>query len=1356
MKFRVFILLFFVLSFAPSFAQHVGYLGIEDGLSNNTVNTIYKDRFGFMWFGTDDGLNRYDGHGFEVFRNRINDTTSLMLNQINTIAEDHDQNLWVGTKKGINIFSNYASNFSRVYYLPYKKERQELIQANINAIEISENGDKFLATVDQGLLVAGKGEKNFRQVPLSLQDDAFITYSASAVKVDKQGRIWVVAQKLGLCLYNPASGELVQQNGSINNANTIIADNTGALWIAAQNGLYRYDIATNTYKHYNLKVDKRFYITVFDICQVTEDKLWIATDGGGIAILNLKTDQLSFFQSDGGNRSLTSEAVTTLFKDTESRMWIGTLRGGVNIIDRQKDKFRVVANNPLDANSLVDNFAFSFCEDADSSVWIGTDGGGISWWNRRNNSFKNFRFREDDPTALSNNNVTSIIRDHHNTIWVATYGGGINRYDRETGAFKKYTCGNDNTVWKLYEDSSNNLWAGTCTNGALYRYNSAEDKFELFDEELKNVITITEDKAGALWVGTFSKLVKVDRVNKKHRYFVLNHSVRTIRQDRDNNYWIGTQGLGLLNFNTQTGTFKAFTEAEGLTNNSVHTIEEDDRGNFWISTYNGVSKFNPYTKEFKNFYGTDGLQSNQFNYNASLRLSTGEMLMGGIKGFNIFHPDSIASSGSFPKLVFTGVYLFHKPLFAEDDIQTKGNSLYELTDITLPYDKTFITFDFSALEFTSPNKIKYAYFLEGWDKSWNHVKNQHTANYSRLEEGSYRLRIKSTNTEGAWNTAELVVNLKVLPPWYRTWWAYCTCGCLIIGLLYLYTLYHARQAHLKYEARIASIKAGEKADLNERQLSFFTNVSHEFRTPLTLIINPIKELVDQKRKHMDFQDLSIIYRNARRLLSLVDQLLLFRKAEGGQEKLKLCRLNIAKLCENVFLSFSHQAKTKNIAYNFKCDNKSLLLYGDWEKLEIVLFNLLSNSFKFTPASGAVTLGIYDKNGQVEIVIEDTGCGIPTDTGNKLFDKFHQVDSLASASEVGFGIGLYLVKVFVERHHGSISYESELNKGTRFSVLLPADHPECASGTIVETNPESHCLLEELLGSMVEEAHGASAASVTDSLEELVSGGHTMLLVEDNAQIRNYIKQIFTGSFTVYEADNGLTGLEMAQEYLPDIVISDVMVPGMSGLELCTEIKGNVSTSHIPVILLTASTSPEAKLKGIEGGADDYITKPFEKAILTARVSTILKSHNNLQRFFYNEITLKSNTLRISEEYSDFLAACIETIENHLDDPAFNIKSFAREMGMSHSTLYKKVKLISGRSVNDFVRFIRLRQVAKLLIDTDCKVNEAAFQAGFNDMKYFREQFCKLFGVNPSEYIKKYRKPFHKTYTLNERVLKPVE
>lgn len=1304
-----------------------------------------------MWFGTYDGLNRYDGYEFKVFRNKLNDTNSLLHNYIYAINEDHENNLWIATGKGISIYNNLTSKFLPSYYISGDNGKKiEKISSSTNTIKTDAKGNVFIGTNGGGLIIRHKNNPVAIQLLFKKGINETADYNVQAIAIDKKQRVWLFILDVGLCMYDRGQIRLV--NNNLKAAQCLEIDDRENIWIGTNNGLYKYNILSNSLiQSYNEQTGKLTSNNIASLCFDKQRNLWIGTEGGGINILNTANGQLDYILPGESKNTLTSESVFAIFEDKESRKWMGTLKGGINIIDPQKSIFKTIAHDPLNRNSLIYNFASSFYEDNDKNLWIGTDGGGLSIWNRQLNSFKNFSHEGGNPRSLSNNLVSCIRNDHQNNVWIATFGGGINRFNKATHSFERFRCVNDATgyenknAWLIYEDRDKNLWVTTFGRGKLYRYNPVLNRFEAFDQQLNDLIALTEDRSGTLWAGNSYQLVKIDKQNKKHRYYLIDKPVRSIYEDKKGNFWIGAEGGGLILFNRQQGKITArYSDANGLCNNAVLNILEDSKGHLWLSTFNGLSEFDPVKKAFRNFYQADGLQSNQFLYNAALRLQSGELVFGGIKGFNIFHPDSIRTRNTLPVVLLTGLRVNNVPVTSNDPYITKISG-DQIRALRIPYDKAVLSLDFAALEYSAPSKIRYAYFLEGWDKGWNYTGRVRTANYTNLREGNYLLRIKSTNVAGAWGNNEINLKITVLPPWYRSWWAYLLYFSIIGSLVYLYLRYRTQQTRLEYEVKLAHLTIEKEKELNEKKLSFFTDISHEFRTPLTLIINPLKDLLYSKEKKVDNGDLNIVYRNARRLLSLVDQLLLFRKAGTEEDKLKIVKLNFYNVCKEVYLSFVNQAKSKKMDYSFVGENEMLEIYGDREKIEIILYNLLSNALKFTPEGGKVALSINETADEVAVIVSDNGPGIPPEVGSRLFERFYQVPDTRSPAKPGFGIGLYLVKHFVEKHKGKILYESQPGQGTAFKLMLQKGKEHFNRETIFEDVPEKSGFLETL------PADEPVAEVEKVNIDELVSSRKSMLVVEDNIEVRHYVTSIFTENFDIYEAQSGEEGLKLAQQYLPDIIISDVMMQNGTGIELCSLIKETPELSHIPVILLTGISSAEIKLKGVECGADDYITKPFEKELLVARVDSILKSRTHLQKYFYNEITLKKHDLKISSEYKEFLERCIAIVENHLDDNDFNIKKLALEIGMSHSNLYRRVKSISGQSISGFIRFIRLRKAAELMIKTNCNVNEAAYQVGISDIKYFRRQFNRLFGMNPSEYIKKFRSAFNKNYTLNEKI-----
>lgn len=1302
MRWTMLLLMTMIINGLFAAEEPVRYLSIENGLSNNAVLNVYQDYKGFMWFGTYDGLNRYDGYRFRIYRNKIGDSTSLIDNAIYTIEGDTDHRLWIGGRKGISIFNPVNEHFSPARYAATKTP----VQGSIHVIKAGKNGLVLVGSENNGLLRFDSHSDFCRQVSLNGSTNYEVT--AITFNHDKTFAYFMV-QETGLCRYDCRSGAVTVLNRELKSANCLESDKNDVLWIGTDQGLFRYkDAWSANYLHGNSKI--------VDVCIDSQGVIWAASDGGGI-----------FLVSNGevvrSKHELNSNAVYSIYEDRQGRKWVGTLRGGVNVIDSRKNLFEQHS-----FEGTVDNFILSFCEARDGNIWVGTDGGGLKRWDRATNTVRNYRRDPAVKNAIGSNFITGVLEDSKGDIWVATWFGGISRYNKKNDDFERYSCFNpftkaeENNLWVVYEDTRKRLWVSTTNNGTLYLFDPARNTFNLLDRQLVNIQCLAEDSKGNLWGGNYSSLIKIDPETKKHRFYQTGNTVRSIHEDRNGNLWVGTEGGGLLLFDTLTGKFTRFTDADGLPGNIILRMLEDDKGYLWISTFNGLARFDPVKHTSRNFSHSDGLQSNQFAFNAAIRLRSGELVFGGIKGFNIFHPDSVYEHSTFSPVFLTNIRINNIPAEQQGNYISRKSS-EGIEELKIPYDKAAVSLDFVALEYTAPDKINYAYLLEGWDKSWNDAGESRTANYTRLQEGNYTFKLKVTNADGKWGEEIQLLKVIVLPPWYRTTWAYMAYLALILMVIYLVIQYRGRQERLRYEIRLAHLQSEKEKEINEKKLAFFTNISHEFRTPLTLIINPLKELKDNEK-------LGVVYRNARRLLSLVDQLLLFRRA--GNDKFKITKLDIVALCNEVFLCFSQQAETRNIHYEFITSEENIEIYADFEKMEIAIFNLLSNAFKYTPDGGEISCEIRNDMKEVEIIIKDSGAGIPETMGDKIFEKFQQGDNNSS----GFGIGLYLVRHFIENHKGTVTYSSRLNEGTTFAIRLKTGNKHFDSSLLGEEPVRKSAILDEL----VEDVYSKPVKPVGP--QEMISEKRSILLIEDNAEIRNYLHGLFADNYIIYEADNGADGFTAVVKYMPDLVISDIQMEKMNGIELCKKIKETDSVNHIPVILLTSSSSAETRLEGIQGGADDYITKPFDATLLLVKVQTIIKNRNLLQQYFLESITLRTSYLKVPAEYQDFLRRCIEIVEDNLGNEDFTIKSFTQAIGMSHSSLYKKVKSISGQTINAFIRSIRLRRAAVLMLKENYSVNQAAFQVGIGDIKYFREQFVKLFGMNPSEYVKKYKHSFN--------------
>ncbi|QKJ29527.1 response regulator [Mucilaginibacter mali] len=1325
----------------------VRYLGIEQGLSNNAVTSIYKDSHGFVWISTYDGLNRFDGSTVKIYRNVWGDNRSLNNNHLNRIT-GYGNRIYVGTQSGPMYYDYADARFHSILYQPAKGNLPQKITHNVNALYCGAGGKLYIGTDYAGLFICNPGDSVARQITL---DNANTWFSVQAIAADKYKQVWLFIRDVGLCRLNtPNHIEVI--DATLKSANCLLIDAYGKIWIGTDNGLFVYNRAAKSISRViNSALTSE---NVVDLRFSRSRQLWIGTNGGGVNIMDTTSHRIRHIVSGNENGSLHSDAISMIYEDNGGLTWVATLRGGVNIIDNNPAPFKLITHDPFNKNSVVNNFALSFCEDEAHNLWIGTDGGGLSYWNRKADQYTSY-VHSASSGSLSSNFVVSVLKDKANQIWVATFSGGIDRFNKTGNSFIHYTCYNpytkteDKSLWKLFLDSRGDIWAGTTRGGALYKYNRATDRFEVFDKNLINIHALFEDSKGNLWAGDYSRLIKIDIANKNHQYTEIKNAVRSINQDRQGRLWLGTEGGGLISYDSKTQAIKRYTRADGLPSNSVLNVLVDNNGNLWGSTYNGLTEYNTATGKFKNFYAADGLQSNQFNFNAALKLQSGELAFGGINGFNLFYPDSVKLAVHQPQLTFTGLRISNKNV--EGTTNYTGNqAIVDLKEISVPYDQATLAVDYTALEYSFPDKISYSYYLDNWDHGWNNVGTLKTAYYTRLNEGTYTLYIRATNTAGNWSDNQLRLKLIVLPPWYRTWWAWLLYISAICAVIYWYWQYRIRQTHLQYEIEIANLKVEKEKEANEKKLSFFTNVSHEFRTPLTLIINPIKDLLRQDKTHNE--ELNIVYRNARRLLGLVDHLLLFRKTESENADLKVSKVNFADLSRDVYTCFLHQAKIKNISYQFENASDQIELYVDREKIEIALFNLISNAVKFTPDGGSIHINIKQDERFVYFEITDSGIGITAEVGERLFDKFYQVKD-ANSLKTGFGIGLYLVKTFMESHSGTINYKSTAGGGgTTFTLCLPKGKEHLGAYPIVESATEGYSYAAEELIDYDNTLEKPLENGVTD-LNLLISDKQSVLVIDDNNEIRTYIKKIFAAEYEVFEAENGERGLELIKKHLPDVIISDIVMPGLSGMELIRIVKQDSTLSHIPIILLTGEAAPAIRLQGIEEGAVDFMNKPFDKDLLVARVKGIIKNKSELQNYFFSEITLKGKSRNVSEEHKDFLYRCIEIIENSLTDPELEVNAIADKMGMSYSSLYKKIRQVTGQSINGFIRFVRLRKAAELMINTNCNVNEAAFRVGFNDIKYFREHFHKQFGINPSEFIKQHRVAFQKSYSLKQRKVK---
>jgi ligand-binding sensor domain-containing protein/signal transduction histidine kinase/DNA-binding response OmpR family regulator len=1329
------LLLFCSKGNAQQLAFH--HLTVENGLSQNAVLAIAQDNQGFIWIGTSNGLNRYDGYRFKVYQSRVNDSTTLTGNSILSIMSDSKKNLWIGTYNGLNKYLPGPDRFKRIlspsksiltYHCLYEDKKGNIwAGTNAGLFQINTaNGDKL---------------EHIDFAPKDSSGD----WSVRSILEDRSGNFWI-GTTMGLFRIRKSGNNTEtkyfrhnpQDAGSISSdfITSIEEDRQGKIWIGTHiNGLNQYDSRTGVFKRFSHQPSGRSIINnnIRKLLVDKESRLWVGTQEG-ISILDEQGNNLySFQQNDGNTESLSQNSVHCLFQDGAGNMWAGTYFGGVNYTYAVNTQFTVLRKKDQ-PDFLNNNVISSIVEDEKKNLWIGTEGGGLNYYDRTTGKFRSYKHAPNDPSSIGSNLVKIVYRDWQGQIWAGTHGGGLNLFDPVKNEFRKFLFKQNDAVLLneevvgIYEDGKGRLWVGTTFGIKLFNKipQGLEPINTPFTEKAPFSSTANaflEDDKNRLWVSTSDGLYMLEG-EQFHK--ISGDLVNCIQQNKQSQIWVGIQQGGLARFDENTQKLDYFNQPGKIGNRNILGILEDDQQNLWLSSDNGLLKFNPRQDFLQLFTASDGLAGNAFNYNSYFRDSKGEFFFGGFNGITHFFPEKIQSNQKAGAMVLTGVKLFNDAVEPSDSTGLLKENISTTSTLTLKHNQDVLSIEFALLNFIKSNKNTYAYKLEGYDKDWLYT-NIPSANYTNLPSGDFTFLVKGANNDGVWSDA-ISININVLPPFWFTWWAYCLYVLAIGGIVFLVLRYFFLGALLKKEEELHQVK-----------LNFFTNISHEIRTHLTLIMAPVDRVLETDDTSSFFrQQLNSVKQNANRLLKLVSELMDFRKAETGNLKLTIHEHDLIPFLEEVYTSFRDISIKKGITTSFIYDGGQLPLYFDSEQLEKVFFNLLTNAIKFTPENGHIWLQVTETEKDVTITVTDNGRGIAPEYIDKVFTNFFQVDD-HGLQNTGYGIGLALSKNIVALHKGSILAESETEPGTqnnrtRFIV------------TLLKGNKHfSQELLKGAKGLNPEESNRQPVAVPLAKLHELESASTksqpSILIVEDNPELRALIKETFVHHYKVQEATNGEEGLEIATTQLPDLIISDIMMPRMDGIELCYHLKTDERTSHIPVILLTAKSTQSDHVSGLETGADMYLTKPFSNKILELNVRNLLAARERLRQLFlqqvssYNIITdsapVKISALNSVEQ--EFLQKVIQIVEENMDNPDFGVDMLSRKVAMSAPVLYKKIKAVSKMSVNDFVKSLRLKKAAQLLQEKQLTVYEVAYAVGYNDRKYFSQEFKKQFGKTPSEY-----------------------
>lgn len=1350
---------------AAAFGQlSFDHLSVNNGLSQSTVLSICKDSRGYMWFGTRDCLNRYDGKGVRIYRNDPKNPSSISTEDyIYALEEDQQKNLWIGTQNGLNRYIPEKDAFERIIFNP--KDPNGISDKIILSIQADSKGKIWFGT-NQGLsMLENANTRKFKKI---YQKNGLAGNAVYTIFEDSKGNIWV-GTTTGLSKLSLKNGQIhirsfyhnVQDESSLsgNSIRTIAEDGKGRIWVGTEaEGLNLFLPSSGSFKRFRYNVLHTDGLSNDIIRKIMPDgkgNLWVATMNG-LNILDTESLRFTTYKHDSDNRkSLSDNSIKEIYQDDQGSIWIGTMFGGVNVTHRNAIPFTVLKYSKY-RNSISSDISSVIEADDNQNLWIGTEGQGLNFYEVKTGIFKKYVNDPRDPGSLSNNTIKAIFKDRKGRIWVGLYQGGLELFIPATGKFKHYPPRanglSQGYVSSIAEDDRGRLLLGTSSKG-LNIFDPEKGTFEVINDNPAHALKLSssyirfayQDAKKNLWVGTprglnllspgakkFSVFFKSDQ----HRDSLKSNQITCLWEDHSSNIWIGTMRGGLSLYHPHSKSFSTYTQKEGLASDNIIDLLEDNDGNLWISTDRGLSKFDPKRKSFKNYNTGDGLPTNEFNVNSAYKDIHGKLYFGSYNGLVVFTPREIRENAYIPRTVFSELKLFNKPVAINGSDKLLKEDISFTPSITFRADQNIFSIEFLALNYVQPQRNRYAYKLEGFEKDWNYV-DIPSATYTNLPSGKYKLMVKGSNNDGLWNNTPAVMEIRILPPWWLTWWAYLLYFITVSIILYFVLRFTRRQQKLQTELYYEHLNSERQQELYQMKLDFFTRISHEIRTPLTLIFAPLEKVIRMTAENDALNhQLQHIKRSADRLLRLISELLDFRKIESGNVSIKVSANNLVDFCEQIYQSYLGLAEMKHIDYQFECGEESIAVYYDPSQLEKVFYNILSNAFKFTPNRGKISFIIRKENDRVEITITDNGMGIPLAMQDKIFTNFFQVKSGAVATE-GWGIGLALAKNIIDLHQGEISVYSEpaLESGfglTALTVKLRLGKMHFDDGQIVED-----AVVREVVKDLAVEGHVPVKAVLPENLTEK---RHTVLVVEDNDELRDFIVQSLQHTYHILESENGLKGLEVALAHVPDIVLSDVTMPELNGFELCQRLKRDETTSHIPVIMLTAMASQLHQVDGLEAGADVYITKPFSIQVLELSIRNLLQGREELKQKYIRQIMLHPRKLESISPDEKFLNRLMQLIEDKMEDPDFNVGSLVDQIGMSQTVLYKKIKALTGLSITDFIKSQRLKRAAQLLDDRQMNIAEVAYAVGFSDRKYFSKEFRKQFGLAPSEYQQKQINP----------------
>ncbi len=1314
----------------------------ENGLPSSQVNNIYQDSRGFIWISTENGLARFDGMEMHCLQSDRDSGGSLASNLVLTTLEDRSGVFWTGTSKGLQTYDYESWGFTSVDLGDSAVPLSNQHVSSIVEISTAEEGfELWVGTSQHGIYILdGKTHKpdaERQSIVNSLLPSLFI----SRIFPDSAGRIWIASETGGLAVVElktlrDLSGEMCQgETGHIAGELLVTGfaedPRSGDVIVSTSNsGLLIYDSASGRLRRssdrkarecsaMSLLPDRMFG-------RAGERTFLVGTEGEGFKLYDIGSDSLREAGSGIIPFDTSGWKIHCLMEDNQGNVWMGAFLTGVMVVPKSMYGFDYLP---------VEGCVTSILKDG-GSLWVGTDGKGLV---RIDPDGRRTVYNSGN-SGLGNNTVMALATDGGGDLWIATYQGGLYRYSG--GAIKPFadnrSIGSPKTVALAYDKSKDLLFVGTYGAGmSIISPASGKVTLRISDDPSKWVSALYLDRSGMLWVGTFNgPLCYSHTTGRMIRYDVgdisRNARVYSFCEGRDSKMWIGT-GEGLLCYDMASGKGVRYSEDDGLSSNVVCGILESEDGNIWLSTFRGLSRLTPSSGKFNRYYSYDGLQENEFHYGAAFRCSDGQLIFGGINGINPFYPPVIDQKHhDIPPIYFTSLKVLDKPVFYSTD-EGKGildRHITEATSVTLPYADNSFSIEYAVLEYSNPQKMIYAHRLERFDRDWRYsTPTQRSASYTNLPAGRYTLRVKAyfENREDAFS--ERSISIRVLPPWYRSRWACLLYFLLLCGAGALAAMAVRKEKRHEQERR--------EADIKGMKLEMFTSISHEIRTPMTLVMSPLKELREAETDPRKKDLYNLMYRNCHRVLRLVNQLMDIRKLDNGKMEFHFRETDIVFFIQDIMQSFRNLAQKRGISLQLHSAEPEEKMWIDQGNFDKVIFNLLSNAFKFTPDGGRVEIGISAPTPNDGTLAGSIGKYLQIDIFNsggevsnpdRVFEQFFTDDKLNSYN--GYGLGLYLAKTLVERHHGAIAVRN-VEDGVTFTVRIP-----CGRGHLSEEEMSPTELHKNLYTrySMEQEAAGDSAGEIRDSKSK-----KTIVIADGDSEIRSYLRMELSRTYNVKSCSGGKAAWGIISTTVPDAVIAELSMEGMNGVELCTRIKRNPGTNHIPVIIISSHTDEASEQMCSECGADRFLAKPLSMDLLKSALANSIATRDTLRSKFAGGIQYNYDEMKMNVRGgSQLLDNAIEVIKRNLDNPDFSVETLSREVGMSRVHLNRRLKEAMNISPSNLIRSMRLKQAAWLLIHNEANVSEVSYRIGFSSPSYFSSSFHDYFGMSPKEFLSRYR------------------